>query len=81
MLFDFDANSNVASNNKFDSNKDVNNKTFINATIITKISLNKKDQIIASEIVNCREYHLLNKGFKTIQEARQKKRKKFNYLF
>ena len=66
IFFDFDANLDVRSNNKFNSNKDVNDKTFINATIVTKISLNKKNRIIASEIVNCCERRFSNKRFKTI---------------
>ncbi len=74
MFFDFNVNSNVASNNKFDSNKDVNDKTSINATIVTKISLNKKDRVIASKIANCRKSYLLNKRFKIIQKAKRKKK-------
>ncbi len=66
IFFDFDANLDVTSNNKFNSIKDVNDKTFINATIVTKISLNKKNRIIASEIVNCCERRFSNKRFKTI---------------
>jgi len=53
IFFDFDVDFDIASNNKFDSNKDINNKTSINIIIVTKIFLNKKDRIIASEIVNC----------------------------
>jgi len=67
IFFDFNANSNATSNNRFNSNKDVNNKTSINATTIIKISLNKKNQVIASEIINCREHRFSNKRFKTIQ--------------
>ncbi len=80
IFFDFDANFNVANDNKFNSNKDVNNKTFINATIVTKISLNKKDQIIASEIVNRCERRLLNERFKIIQKAKRKKEQKKMYV-
>ncbi len=52
----------------------------INAIIVTKVSLNKKNKIIASKIVNCRKYRLLNKKFKTIQKARRKRKKKKNKL-
>ena len=47
---------------------------------MTKISLNKKNRMIASEIVSRREHRLSNKRFKTIQEARQKREKKKNKL-
>jgi len=80
IFFDFNANSNATSNNEFDSNKNINNKTSIDATIVTKISLNKKDRVIANKIVNCCERHFSNKRFKTIQEARRKKEKKKNRL-
>jgi len=43
IFFDFNANSNVASNNKFNSNKNIDNKTSINIVTITNIFLNKKD--------------------------------------
>ncbi len=52
----------------------------INTTIIIKISLNKKDRIIDIKIVSYCERCLLNKRFKTIQEARRKKEKKKNRL-
>jgi hypothetical protein len=48
----------------------------INIATIIKISLNKKDRVIASEIVNRRERRLLNERFKTIQKARRKREKK-----
>jgi len=38
---------------------------------VTKISLNKKDRIIASEIINCRERRLSNKRFEAIQKEKQ----------
>jgi len=78
IFFDFDANSNVANDDKFNSDKNINNKTSIDATIVTKISLNKKDQIIVSEIVNRCEHRLLDERFKTIQKAKRKKEKKKN---
>ncbi len=53
IFFDFDANFDAISNNKLDSNKDVDDKTSINATTITKISLNKKDRMIASVTTEC----------------------------
>jgi len=80
IFFDSNVDSNVASNNKFDSNKNINNKTSINIATITKVSLNKKNRIIANKIINCRKYCLSNKRFKTIQEARQKIKKKKNKL-
>ncbi len=43
IFFNFDANFDATNNNKFDSNKNINDKTSINATIVTKISLNKKN--------------------------------------
>jgi len=76
MFFDFDTNFDVASNDKFDNNKDVNNKTSINATIVAKIPLNKKDRIIASETSNCDERRLSNERFEAIQKERQIKEKK-----
>ncbi len=76
IFFDFNANFDATSNNKFDSNKDVNNKTSIDATTITKISLYIKNKIIANEIVSRRERRLLDKRFKTIQEAKRKINKK-----
>ena len=47
---------------------------------MTKISLNKKDRIIASETINCRERRLSNERFEAIQKERQIKEKKKNKL-
>jgi hypothetical protein len=66
IFFDFNANFDATSNNKFDSNKDIDDKASIDATTITKISLNKKDRVIASKIASCCERCLLNKRFETI---------------
>jgi hypothetical protein len=76
IFFDFDANFDVASNDKFNSNKDANDETSIDATTMTKASLNKEDRMIASEIASRRERRLLDKRFETIQEARRKRKKK-----
>ncbi len=80
IFFDFDANFDATSDNRFDSNKNINNKTSIDIATVAKISFIKKDRVIASEIVNRRERCLINKRFETIQEARRKRKKKKNKL-
>ncbi len=52
----------------------------IDTATIAKISLNKKDQIIASKTINCRKRCFLDKRFKTIQKIKQKRKKKKNKL-
>ncbi len=80
IFFNFNANFDATSNNRLNSNKNIDNKTSINATTITKISLNKKNRVIASEIVSYCDCRLLNKRFKIIQKAKQKRKKKKNKL-
>ena len=47
---------------------------------MTKISLNKKNRVIANEIASRRERRFSNKRFETIQETRRKRKKKKNKL-
>jgi len=75
IFFDFNVDSNIASNSKFNSNKNIDNKTFINIVVVTKIFLNKKDRVIASKIVNYCKYCFLDKKFKTIQETKEEEEK------
>ncbi len=78
VFFDFNVDF-IASNDKFfDSN--TNSEMFINVTIVTKISLNKKDKFIINKIISRRKCYLLNKRFEAIQEKKQIKEKKKNKL-
>jgi len=47
---------------------------------VTKVSLNKKNRVIANEIASRRERRLSNKRLETIQETRRKRKKKKNKL-
>jgi len=78
VFFDFNVDSIVNNNKFFDNN--ANNKTSINATIVTKISLNKKDKFIINKIASCRERRLSNKKFETIQKKKKIKKNKKNKL-
>jgi len=48
VFFDFNVDSTINNNKFFNSN--TNSKTSINTTIVTKISLNKKDKFIINKI-------------------------------
>ncbi len=78
VFFDFNVNFIVNNNKFFDSN--TNNKTFINVTIVTNVSLNKKDKFIIDKIVSCCERRLSNKRFEDIQKEKQIRKKKKNKL-
>jgi len=64
VFFDFNVDF-VINNNKFFDNN-INSKASINATIVTKISLNKKDKFVINKIASCRERCLSNKRFEAI---------------
>ncbi len=78
VFFDFNVNFTISNNKFFDSN--ANNEMFIDATIVTNVSLNKKDKFIINKIASRCERYLLNKRFEAIQKKKQIKKKKKNKL-
>ena len=62
VFFDFNVDSIINNNKFFDNN--INNKTSIDTTIVTKISLKKKNKFIINKIASRRERCLSNKRFK-----------------
>jgi len=78
VFFDFNVEFIVNNSKFFDSN--ANSKTSINTTIVTKISLNKKNKLIINKIASRYKRCLLNKRFETIQKERQIKEKKKKLL-
>jgi len=78
VFFDFNVDSTI-NNNKF-FNNNIDSETSIDATIVTKTSLNKKDKFIIDKIASCCKYCLSNKRFKAIQKKKQIKKKKKNKL-
>jgi hypothetical protein len=64
VFFDFNIDFPISNNKFFNSN--IDSKISISTTIITKISLNKKNKFITNKIASLCKYCLLNKKFKAI---------------